>query len=436
MRFYYLTVVLIILLPILIFFLSRGVALQSEGFILVSSERITQGQIPYKDFNFPHTPLSIFATAGALAIHPSVLSTRILVLITSLLSCLLLYKISILSVKKRIYATLSIFLFVAWGPTHINYIWPVNFAILTTLLSCYLLLKFLETRKSAFLSLAGLSTFAIFLANQNIGIIMFLPILIFFLVKSSRKAKYILTFTNGYLWGVILFCVYLLLTDSFKHFILSFGINMNPSHNETLIFYLLPLTISFFAFILLCLRRRFHLLFLPAACAAFYIDTTFAYLLSMTGVPFMLYLRYNISINIRYLLFALIFFLIGLGFYTAPSTRNNYFFANPKMLVFVDKSLALDFEEFRKVTDNYSKVGDPIFASSEPMIYFLTDRRSPDKNSQIDYGDVLGNLVAKEIKIIFLEKNEINALPIKDYVTSNYRKIKSIGSKDVYIRNQ
>ncbi len=126
MRPSYLKVLLLLLLPILIYFHLHGIVIGDEGHILLSSEKILSGMLPYRDFDFDYTPLSIFLTAFSFkALGASVLSSRILMIGLSLLSSLLIFKIVHYSTKNRLYSTLATLLFVSWGPPHINFSSPI-----------------------------------------------------------------------------------------------------------------------------------------------------------------------------------------------------------------------------------------------------------------------------------------------------------------------
>lgn len=481
MKLSYPVVVLIILLPILTFFLTRGVITHDEGYILHSAEKITEGLMPYRDFSFVYTPLSIFATALSFILFgPSILSSRILVLFVALLSCGFLFYVIRLATKNKFYATLGVLMFIAWGPTHINFSWPVMYATLFALITLFLLLKFLETRSGIFLFLSGIATFAVFLAKQNFGIIMLLPIAVFFLVKHARNIHSILTFSYGYVWSLIIFCIFLLQTDSFAPFIFDFynytirriilneSITTNFIYIDTLppmvgrtLFYLLPFIVSAAAFTLLFIRRRFHLLFIPVFVASFYVvgirPTTdyvhLAPLLALVGLPVSLYLRFNISSSIRMLLLASSLFLILLGFQTAlfkgyyrwdePLTKHNFFLHHEKVNIFLNSKFYNEFRDFQETLNQKTGENDYIFVNSyNPMLYFVTDRKEPTKSNFLKieiepreyYDEVVGNLIAKNVEIVILDHNSIHTLPIENFILQNYSFLKTIQDFDIYVK--
>ncbi|MDO8269608.1 MAG: glycosyltransferase family 39 protein [Candidatus Levybacteria bacterium] len=462
--------------------MTRGVVTHDEGYILHSAEKIFDGQIPYRDFHFVYTPLSIFLTWISFVIfQPSILSSRILMILIALLSSGLIFKTIMYATKNKLYATIAVLTFVSWGPTHINFAWPVMFAIFTAFLFSFLLLKFTDSRKSRYLFLAGIAAFFVFLAKQNFGIAILIPSAIFFSIKHARSLKYTLPFIYGYLWGIIFFAVYLLATGSFAPFLydlydftikrifINESLTTNFIYKDTLIvmlsrtaFYLLPLALSLAAFILLFLRRRFHLLFLPATVAVFYIvgirpTTDYTHLvplLSLCGIPLALYLRFNIQSTIRMLILIFTFTFIFLGFNTAlfkgyyrwdtPLTKHNNFSSNPKINIFLNDKFYNEFKELQNIADTYTATDDYIFVNSyNPLLYFVMNRKEPTKNNvlatEIDpqqyYDEALGNLVAKQIKIVILDHKSLNNLPIKKYIENNYRFDKTIQDFDIYLRN-
>ncbi len=480
MRFSYIWILLLVLSPFLVFFLFRGVVTQDEGYILSSAEKTIQGLLPYRDFRFVYTPGAVFATALSFIIFgTSVISTRILLLLIHIGSCFLIFRIITLSTKNKFYATLALLLYLAWGPTHINFSWPVMYVVPLALLSSFFILKFLETRSTRYLYLAGAASFSIFFFKQNFGIAFLIAIIPFFLVKSSRNIHYILAYIYGYLWAFILFCIYLLLTGSFPGFISDFKfftlqwILINKSLTTKFIypdsffpmilrtfFYLIPAIISISTFSLLFIRRRFHLLFLPIFVLLFYLfgirpTTDYIHLvplLSLTGIPFALYLRYNISTTIRFLLFGVIFLLVLLGFYTAlfkgyyrwddPLIYQNYLTNNPKIGLPISQKLQFEMREIKKTVDKYSEKGDYIYVDSyNQFIYFMSDRSEPTRSTYLALGnnpkkyyeEVVGNLVAKKVKILLLSYRGIESNPIKEFILKHYYFYKTFQDFDLYL---
>lgn len=482
MRLSYLSILLLLILPILLFFVLRGVVIHDEGYILNSSERLLHGQLPYRDFHFVYTPLSLYATSLIFAIlTPSILSSRLLILILCLLSSYFIYKIIFVSTRNRFYATLSLLLFVAWGPTHINFSWPVVYAIFTGLLTCYFLMKFIQTRNSIFLFSAGIGSFLVFLAKQNFGIAVLLPVIVFFSIKHARQLRYISSFLYGYIWSFIFFVSYLLYNSSFRQFVddlylftikrivINSGLTTAFIYHDApfsmllrTAFYVLPAILALACIVLLFIRRRFHLLFLPVFVLAFYIvgirpTTDYIHLvslLSLIGIPLSLYIRYNTSSTLRILLICLALFMIWLGFETAlfkgyyrwdsPLITHNKFFQNKKVDIFLNDKSTFIFGELIGIANKYTKPGDYIFVNSyNPMLYFVMDRNEPTKHNFLSsefipetyYNEARGNLIAKKVKILILTHNSLQNTPLKPFINRNYRFLKVVGDFDIFVLN-
>jgi hypothetical protein len=462
--------------------MTRGVVTHDEGYILWSSEKLLNGLLPYRDFHFVYTPLSLFLTSLTFAIlKPSILSSRLLMVIINLVTSWLIFKTVFLSTKNKIYATLALLIFVAWGPTHINFSWPVMYAIFTGTATCYLLMKFIETRREMYLFAAGIMTFTVFLSKQNFGVVMLFPLISFFIIKHARNLKFVLSFIYGYSWAFIFFVIYLLQTDSVGSFINDFyvftiqrivinsGLTTSFIYHDSVLnmvlrtgIYLVPIVLSLSSFVLLFIRRRFHLLFIPVFVSSFYIvgirPTTdyihLAPLMSLIGLPLALYFRYNIQTTVRIILFVFSFTFILLGFQTAlfkgyyrwdsPLIEHNVFFKDPKVNIFLNEKFADEFKQLIEITNKNSREGDYILVDTyNPMIYFIIRRAEPTKHNFLStgvspavyYNEVKGNLIAKKVKVIFMGNNALNALPIKNYIIKNYHFEKTIQDFDVYVRN-
>ena len=480
MRPSYLVTLIIILLPILIFFHTHGVITHDEGYILHNAQMTLEGQIPFRDFRFVYTPGSLLLTALSFKLFGvSVLSSRILMLTLSIISTILIYKCVQMPTRNKLYSTIAVLIYVAWGPTHINFSWPVMFVMPFALLACYLALKFLETRNSKYLFFAGFVAFSVFVFKQNFGLAIMLPFIAFFLVKSSREFKYISSFIYGVLWGGIGYIIYLLVTNSFAGFIddLNFytikWILVNKSLNTPFIFndsllpmigrtslYLTPIIVSIFSVIILLVRRRFHLVFLSLFTASFYIfgirpTTDYVHLapiMALIGIPIGLILRYNISTNIRYLIFLISIFFIFLGFQTAlfkgyyrwdePLIRHNNFYGSTANIFINEKSKDV-FQNVENLINENTSPFDYIYVDSfNQMLYFISQRKDPMNESFLSlwngpstyYERVLGNLVAKEVKILFLRHKSLDTLPIQKYIKANYEFVETIYDYDAYKR--
>lgn len=460
----------------LVFFHTRGSIMGDEGYILNSSLKFFNGNFPYRDFTFIYTPGSIFLTALSFMIFsPSILASRILIIIVSLISCFLIYKVSFLATKNPTYGLLSTILFLAWGPTHINFSSPVMFVIPSSFLVAYLFLKYYETKKGHLLLLAGIASFSVFLFEQNFGFAIIFSVLTYaYYLKTKSGKKDAVKIILGFLWGIIFFTIYLLATDSFPGFVnnyYDFTISrlFTASGQSAWILYvgsflrivvkaflyLLPFLLSISTVILLLKRRRFHLIFLPVLLFLFYVVSIrqsidyvhLVPLLSISGILFSILIRYTVVTNFRLVIYLLIFILVAIGFQTAfyknyynldqPLISHNYLNSNSKIDIFLsDKSFNM-YNDFLSVIRKSSRHGDYIFVLSyDPMIYFVTDRKDPMRNNILSnkineekYNkELLGNLVAKQAPLVIYKSNQIFSDVIEKYLTDNYKELREIDS--------
>lgn len=469
---------ILVLLLILVFFHTRGVITHDEGYILQSSLRFLNGEIPYKDFHFAYTPGSIFLTSlSFLLFSPSILSSRILMILISLITSVLIYRTIFLSTRNKLYSFLAVFMYIAWGPTHINFAWPVMFCIPLGILVCYLFLKFIETPKERFLFLAGITVFLLFLFKQNFGVAGIVATFLFFLTyRKAQTLSTFLTFAYGFIWSGILFSLYLFVTNSFVDFfndLYFFTFNrilIQGGLDTPFIFYdiplktfarallyLSPLIASIASIALIIIRRRYILLFISAFVLSFYIvgirpTTDYIHLvplLSLIGIPLVFFLRFNTFSTIRIVTIVGIIGLTGLGFYTAlfkgyyrwdePLFFHSTFYSDSRVNIFVSDKTKNDFSKFINVIDANSKKGDYILINSyAPMYYFISKRLEPTRNNYVTYDvnrgryeyEVILALSRKHIPLIILPKQSIE--PINAFIKSTYTYLDSFGDYEVY----
>lgn len=467
----------IILLPILIYFHFRGLIVHDEGYVLNSADKLLRGLIPYKDFHYSYTPLSIFlTTASFILFGSSIFSSRILMLLLSLISCLLIYYIVKMSAKKDLYAFLAVIAYIAWGPNHINFAWPVMFVLPLTLLSIYLTLLYSRTKHSFLPFTIGLVLFGAFLAKQNFGII-FLPIFVHFLTFYKNQFQKILQLVYGYVWGVILFIIYLLATQSFEGFLSDFYaftikkviINQDITTSilfidtpiQTLfragIYFVLPV-ISVLSICILIYRKKYQLIFIPTITFIYFVvgmRPTSDYvhlvpLLSLVGLPSAILVNKLPLPFVKAAMYITLVVIITAGFQTSlfkgyyrwdiPLSENNSYLKG-KAGIYTNSKFFSEYNEIKSEVDNYSFDGDYIyFDTYSPLLYFLLDRPQPNPYdfpgfiSDNEYQELsVYSLVAKDVKVVFLTERTPNT-QVRNYVDKKYKYIKKIGDYYLYVK--
>ena len=82
-------------LGLLFFTFNRGFTYHDEGYIVQAAERTLHGEIPYRDFHFIYTPITLYLTLLAFKLFGiSIFSERLLLLIFSFVTVGMLWKLS------------------------------------------------------------------------------------------------------------------------------------------------------------------------------------------------------------------------------------------------------------------------------------------------------------------------------------------------------
>lgn len=451
MKFTSFRILLFVVLPILVLTSFVGVKPAEEGYILNAANSFLKGFLPYRDFHYSYTPLSIFLTAFALNINASILSSRMLFLILSLASSIFLFRIIIFTTHNKIYAFLATLLFIIFTSLYINYPSPIVFGYFTSLAAIWLLMKFLETRRKVFLFPAGLLSFTVFLSHQGFGLAIITAASVFFCIKNSRRFYFISYFLYGYLWGITFFILYLISTDSFAGFIkdienLKFLFKQNSSEinillNTSALFLIFILHI--FTIIILVVRRRFHLIFLQIYSTAililnFYSSNVMIFI-PLLGIPLSLLIRYSVSTNARLLFYLSFLAIVTLGVINLSirvSEMNKVTFVNnPRVFIFADRKLVKETQLLSEVVSGFGYKNSEIFIISDnTLLYFWLDITMPSvligsKVSDPSVSDkIVGHLVAKDIKIVIVDQRTIIPVKLDKYLKDLYINSKHFGN--------
>jgi len=420
----------------LAFFHSRGIVYHDEGYILNSASRLLHGEIPYRDFHFAYTPGSIYATAIAFTLFgESILSSRILMLAISFGSSILIYKTTYIITKKRLFSFCAVLVYLAWGPSHTNFAWPIMFCLFTTISTCYLFLLGETKHKNRLFLFAGIMTISTFLFKQNFGLGFLLVSLCYFLFSHYKaKRQAFLWYLFGAALSSMFFIICLITTSSFFPFMNDFYIytlqrilidhTLDTSffYGNTLvekiaktIFYVSPLLSGTIAIGMLFKQYR-QFLFLPFFCIVFYLSgirpTTdynhLAPLLSLSGTSLLIVVYLLKKPSYKLFFSSIIMVLIFVGFYTAlykgyyrwqkPLSENNYFISSPKVFIWSDDTDATRIPQLTQLTQSQKNERQFLFVNDYmPMLYFLTNTKNPTKFDLLDGIAIFYRPYTKEI---------------------------------------
>jgi 4-amino-4-deoxy-L-arabinose transferase-like glycosyltransferase len=183
-------IILIVFLFLLIFFGTKGIVYSDEGYILYGAQRILEGQIPYKDFHFAYTPVSLYATAGAFFLFgKSILAGRLLMILLSLATSFVLFSLLKMISKNLFITVYGVLLYIVWAPLHSNFPWPVLFSISLGITSLFFFIRAVENKQSYYFFLSGICTALVVLTKQNFGVVILLNYIIAFFFTSYVKKK-------------------------------------------------------------------------------------------------------------------------------------------------------------------------------------------------------------------------------------------------------
>lgn len=194
-----------------------------EGYILTSSMRILNGQLPYRDF-FIHTPpVTFYAIAGLFRVFgQSLIAARIFTSLIGLLISILLYLISLRIIPSVRYALIPSLIFMFWGTAQVNYPSFAWFGLLFALASAYLFVLFLDRRSAVLLIGAGLLSGISFMSKQNLGLCVFVTLALFVIVNrffSGRVIKNLLLLILSFMTPVVIMTYFFYLNGALPDFI-------------------------------------------------------------------------------------------------------------------------------------------------------------------------------------------------------------------------
>ncbi len=461
---------------VLFLFYTRGFIPHDEGWIINPAQRITQGDIPYKDFHYIYTPgVAYIISLGFTIFGTSVLTSRLITLAFSLLSLFLLFLITKRLTTVRFGYLTPSFLFLVWMPLHINFAWPVLFAICSGLSTCYLFLLFQSKQNKYFVLSAGITTGLTLLLKQNFGLALLLTSLMFFIFEKRAKTyKNASLFIIGFVLFPLVMCVYFYFTSALFPFFSDMYFFMVTQiilkgHQSTpfiypdiwykeiakTLFYTCPLIFSVIAGVIVYKKNK-NVLFLIFFTIFYYLlgirpTTDFMHLvplLSLTGIPLLIILIYGKNKLLTYCTFIFFFVSIMIGVYSSlfmnyyrwdtPLLYQNKYTQNQRLGVLTDSKYQQVVPQLTNYIDANSAKNSYLFIYTfSPSIYILADRKNPTKFiflpasilSQHDENEIIETLSTKNVPIILTDSDITNdSSKIALYIKKRYVKVKTISN--------
>lgn len=465
-------------------FLNKGITLYDEGYILESALLSYLGKIPYKDFFFQYTPLTVFIGSMWFKIFgPGIINLRVLALIISSASTVLGYIIA-----RRFGKPSGILVFItllAWGFAHANFLWPSSVSLVFLFLTIYLFVLFIENKKNNYIFLAGITAGLLILTKQNLGMAIFAGgtiFTIYYCLKEKRQLSIIYYFL-GTAIAILPFAFYLYLSGSvlgFKELLVRSSIfarrevflfpyrpipSFNPSQESIIKWagktftYFFPVAL-FVLSSLISFKRRiknpiWYLVLLmtllyfvsmvwPTADLA---HMTFAIPAVVLATAVLLIPGAKVNKTLVYL-FLIVFSLIGfykiffMSYYTfeTPYKGQNIPVKVNRDTVYVDtkhKSIIDGLEKFRK--DSLEK-NDLVFVHPyAPMIYYVLGKVPPVYElytvsgllSEENENNVVNGLKSNKVNWVFDEEWRSADHTIDMFIDNKYEEVKTIWDIDI-----
>lgn len=457
---------------LLLFVHFRGLSFPDEGYILHSAQRILQGDIMYKDFFMVYMPGSAYAAVlSFLFFGQSILAGRLFAFILSLLTAWGIFLLLQRTTKNNTVSYMATLAYVAWGPSHINYIWPTMLSITTSIFCLLFLQRAITLGKLKDYFFVGITLGLTIITKQNFAVA--LLITTFFALIQTKKltVKTIQKIWAGALIPIILFLLSLLTTNSLNSFLENIyfytikgivleNIYTTPFvHGDTnfdkflnTIGYSFPLFISTVSFIVLfCKNSKYA--YISLFVILFYIFSIrptpdyvhIVPILSLLGLPFAFLVPVKNALKKIFLVLFAVFILAGLysaifkGFYrwetplihkgwTTPLIENSIFSNTASSLIFVDKSSEKSIRELSIFFQKNALQNEYIFVNYySPMMYFITNTKNPTRFEIIDQSSfyipfqdkITQSIQEKNVRFIISYKKNSGSF-LEEFIKENY----------------
>lgn len=460
-------------------FVNKGLTLYDEGYIVESSYLAYQGKVPYQDFYFQYTPLSVWLGALIFKIFGvGILKLRWFALIVSVTTVILGYVISkeLAGRKNAILISLGL---IAWGFPHANFLWPSSLSLLFLFAVLFCFIRYDKTKNLRYISLAGIAVWGNILTKQNLGMVSLATSIVFLiLVCKGRIVKGLLHFLAplAVIAGISLSVIYLSNPDFsgikelfYRSLMAVKGqVLYSPYPLLTLLpggpgeilkwivktyLYLTPIFVITVLGIKLFIKRDIK----PLLVGVF-ISSVFHFLVLVWptadlahftfGAPTILLvfiiaaLVYKGLIRKFALLSVLLFTLIGFykTFFMSYYTFETPYLKLGNQVTIRGEKIIVD-EKYKTIIGFLEENKDGLFANKSvfvhsyaPMIYFILDKEPPTRElytvenllSKEALHDVVESLAITKTNIILLETWRVKDSEITRFITDNYKKVETV----------
>lgn len=440
---------------------NKGINYFDEGYIIEGARRILTGEVPYRDFHFIYTPGVIYLLAFSLRFFGQyIIVERIAAMVVSIIGVIFLGLLIRRQTKNNLLMFLSMVSYTLWGPTHINFLWPIMVVLPLIFIYLFLLLE-------SHFFLAGSVAALVLLCKHNLGGALVISLLCYFVcVKRSRRQ--ILMICTGFMSVITLFILHLLATRSFFPFLAdmntytiqeilvkkSFSVPFPTQPIGKFLLYIFPGVVSFILSGLILHKKNKKLLIIPLTIFTLYLFGIFPTpdwthltpFISLMGILFAL-IFHIVRNKCQPLIYLLMMMSISAGIYSvlmrnyyrweAPLIQHTHCFSSGRMkyMCIDEKNYAIITQTVLPIQKQTTKNGYIFAFYNNPLYYFLTQRDNP--TPFIDFNVVIGkeaelkvihSLLQKKVVIIitrFPPQNNQSTI-INNYIKENYTPLSSV----------
>jgi hypothetical protein len=402
------------------FFVNKGLVFFDEGYYLHASERILNGQIPYKDFFLQYGPTYFYLLAILFKVFgPLVIVGRFLNLLICLLIPTVMFVIlNQLKIKSYLTISLTFLVLIFFGFPLVNLPNLVWANVLSALLLLLIFIVWNRNKDYRLAILMGL-LFALSVSfKQNLGLafIVLFSVLIIFAVKNKKEMlKNLLLMTMAWILPVFAGAYYFFLRDNLQGFYYFLNFSRRFAQESAFsypsltmlfqplgIFKLLPyylpviLLVSLLIYSLRKTRDLNIVAFMSVAVIGFFVSiypqSDLLHCYPFLGLVLVSFLLFPLKNGARLLVLGIVFVTILTGFYLTFFTKSYryeslYFQYNTSLNlprtqgVLVTPSMAKSVTELNRFIQSKTSKDDYILAYPySPMLYFILERQNPSKD--------------------------------------------------------
>lgn len=431
---FFIASVIICIVP-LFFTFNRGINYFDEGYIIEGARRILAGEVPYRDFHFIYTPCVIYFLAFFFRLFGQyIIIERIAAMVVSIIGVIFLGLFVHKQTKNNLLTFLSMISYVLWGPTHLNFMWPVMVVLPLVFIYLFLLLE-------SHFFLAGSVAALVLLCKHNFGGALVISLLCYFVCAKQSKRQ-ILMICAGFISVTTLFIIHLLATRSFFPFLAdmntytiqeilvkkSFSVPFPTQPIGKFLLYIFPGIVSFILGGLILHKKNKKILIIPLTICTLYLFGIFPTpdwthltpLISLVGILFVL-IPHIVGNKYKPFIYLLMIISMSAGIYSvlmrnyyrweAPFIKHTHCFYSGRM-----KYMCVDPKNYEVIAQTVTSIEKEnqketfIFAFyNNPIYYFLTQKNNP--THFIDFNVVIGQ--KQELNVI----NELSRKKVRSIIT-------------------